>query len=131
MNDDPQWGRRAVVLVVDDDDMVRSTTRRLLERHGWRVLDAANGDDAISLFRAHADELAVMLSDVRMPIMDGVQLAALIRDVRPDFPIVFFSDDLDQADAVILSSIALVQKPFSTADLLRALQAAVAQRQPL
>ncbi len=120
------------VLLVDDDDMVRSTTRRLLERNGWRVLDASNGDDAIALFRTRADEVSVVLSDVRMPVMDGVQLAALVRDVRPNFPIVFFSgyDELDQHDAVVLSTITLVQKPFSTPDLLRALQMAIAQRRP-
>ena len=116
------------VLLVDDDAAVRSTTRRLLERHGWRVLEAGDGETALAQFMAHRDDIAIVLTDVRMPVMDGVQLALRIRRVAADFPIVFFSgyDELEQQSVEGISNVPLIAKPFGTNELLRVLAATLA-----
>ncbi len=116
------------VLLVDDDAAVRSTTRRLLERHGWRVLEAGDGETALAQFMAHRDDIAIVLTDVRMPVMDGVQLALRIRRVAADFPIVFFSgyDELEQQSVEGISNVPLIAKPFGMNELLRVLAATLA-----
>ncbi len=116
------------VLLVDDDVAVRTTTRRLLERHGWRVLEATDGAAALTLFQAHRDEVAIVLTDVRMPVMDGVQLALAVRRIVADFPVVFFSgyDELEQHAAEGIDRVPLIAKPFSTSELLRVLTATIA-----
>ncbi len=116
------------VLLVDDDAAVRSTTRRLLERHGWRVLEAGDGETALAQFMAHRDDIAIVLTDVRMPVMDGVQLALRIRRVAADFPIVFFSgyDELEQQSVEGIFNVPLIAKPFGTNELLRVLAATLA-----
>lgn len=116
------------VLVVDDDDAVRTTTCRLLRRHGWRVFEASSGETALTQFAAYRDAIAIVLTDLRMPLMDGMQLATRIRDIVADVPIVFMSgyDELDPSDGEELAGIALVAKPFGTANLLRVLATTLA-----
>jgi CheY-like chemotaxis protein len=115
------------VLLVDDESAVRTTTRRLLERNGWQVLEASNGEEALGLFAQHRDKLSLVLTDVRMPVVDGVELARRVRDEIPDFPIVFFSgyDELEQHDVAEVSNVPLLAKPFSSADLLNVLRQAI------
>lgn len=115
------------LLLVDDDDAVRRTTRRLLERHGWSVVEAANGEEALQHFHEQRDQLSVLLTDVRMPIMDGVQLARRVRQIDPGFPLVFFSgyDELDADDLTALSRVPVLAKPFAANELLTTLQRAL------
>jgi PAS domain S-box-containing protein len=116
-----------VVLLVDDEAAVRTTTRRLLERNGWRVIEASNGDEAFALFLSHREKLGVLLTDVRMPVVDGVELVRRIRHVAPDFPVLFFSgyDEIDQAAVADVANVPLIPKPFSVHDLLTGLRQAV------
>lgn len=113
------------ILLVDDEAAVRTTTRRLLERHGWRAIEASDGDEAFALFLTHRDRISVLLTDVRMPGVDGVELVRRVRRVAPEFPVLFFSgyDELDQADAADVSNVPLIAKPFSVHDLLNGLRA--------
>ena len=116
------------ILLVDDEAAVRSTTRRLLERSGWRVIEASNGEEAFSLFVEHRERLSVVLTDVRMPVMDGVELARRVRAEAPSFPVLLFSgyDGLEQQDVKAVSDVPLLAKPFSSADLFSALRLALA-----
>src|SRR3954464_3668536 len=68
-------GRRAV-LVVDDEEMVRHFMRRVLEEHGYQVLVAGNGEEALSIATTFAIDLVI--TDIRMPVMTGRQLGALL-----------------------------------------------------
>lgn len=113
-----------VVLLVDDEAAVRTTTRRLLERHGWRVLEAGNGEEAFALFLAHRDRIDVLLTDVRMPGIDGASLARRIRESAPGLPAVFISgyDEMEPEDVRGLADVPLVPKPFSLSQLLGVLR---------
>ncbi len=116
------------VLLVDDEAAVRTTTRRLLERNGWTVLEAANGEEGLALFHRHRSKLAIVLTDVRMPVIDGVTLARRIREEAPGFPVVFFSgyDELDQHDVAQVTNVPLLPKPFASAELFAVLRQALA-----
>jgi CheY-like chemotaxis protein len=81
------------VLVVDDEDLVRSVLKRGLERNGFDVWEASDGREAIDYYRAHNEEISVVLLDVRMPGMDGPQTLAVLHDLDPDVPVCFMSAD--------------------------------------
>ena len=86
------------VLVVDDEPQVRSLMELLLKRMGLQVLNAADGPQAIELFREHANEITFVLMDLTMPGMDGRAALVEIRKIRPDIKIVltsgYESDDI-------------------------------------
>jgi CheY-like chemotaxis protein len=79
------------VLLADDEPVVRRTTRRLLERAGFTVLEAGNGEEALRHIRAHAGPLALVVTDVVMPQMGGPALAAQLARERPGTPVLYVS----------------------------------------
>jgi len=122
-------GTTATVLLVDDDDLVRSTTRRLLQRLKYRVIDAQSGFDALQILRSGPERVDIVLTDIRMPGMDGVQFAREIRNTYSTvLPVVFFSgfDEIAPQQLAGLSTVPLVTKPFSAERLQSALTLALA-----
>ncbi len=107
----------ATLLLVDDDAAVRGVTAAQLQDAGYVVLEASCAEEALALLGA-TGEIAVVLSDVAMPDIDGVQLAAEIRKKRPDLPILFMTG---YADRDRLQGEAVVDKPFNLHVLLAAL----------
>jgi CheY-like chemotaxis protein len=81
-------GHGELVLVVDDEDSIRQITRSTLETFGYRVLTAADGTEALALFAQHRDQVAVVLTDMMMPFMDGVATIRALRRLRPDLKII-------------------------------------------
>ena len=79
------------VLIVEDDDAVRECTVELLSSIGYQVLPAANGEEALAVAARHRGEIALMISDVVMPRMNGVKLAAALAKSQPDIKVVFVS----------------------------------------
>ena len=118
------------ILLVDDDTAVRTTTRRLLERLDFAVLEAENGIEALEIFNAERPTLAVVLTDIRMPRMDGFRLAREVRTVDPTFPIVFISgfDTEKHTDREGLEDIAMLAKPFALNALSQMLRTTIAAR---
>lgn len=80
-----------LVLVVDDDAGIRQVIQRVLERYGYRVLLAKDAEEALSTFNAHKEQIALLVTDVVMPGMDGPELVQAIRDEAPLLPILFMS----------------------------------------
>jgi CheY-like chemotaxis protein len=87
----PSGSAGRLVLVIDDEELVLSTASRILRRSGYEVLKADNGRDGIELYRTHAQKIAVVLLDLTMPGMNGVQVSAAIRDIAPDAKIILAS----------------------------------------
>jgi len=79
------------VLVVDDDTMVRTLAARVLVLEGYRVLMAGNGEEALSIARASVGKLSLVVTDIRMPEMDGTELAAHLARLTPAPPVLFVS----------------------------------------
>jgi two-component system, cell cycle sensor histidine kinase and response regulator CckA len=111
------------ILVVEDEVALRAAIRRLLQDAGYGVLEAANGATALALLdQADAGAIALVLTDLRMPVMDGRQLAAALARRRPSLPIVFMSGFTAQLMDLRLVSphLAFLAKPFRNDDLLAA-----------
>jgi two-component system cell cycle sensor histidine kinase/response regulator CckA len=118
----------AALLLVDDDALVRRSTRRLLERAGWQVAEAANGHDALQRVTADRGAFDVVLSDVRMPGMDGLALRTRLAREAPTLPIVLYSAyDPTPADGLAPDAPLprVLPKPFTREELLAALDAAL------
>jgi two-component system, cell cycle sensor histidine kinase and response regulator CckA len=113
------------VLVVEDEDALRAAIRRLLQHEGYNVLEAPNGAAALQLLDGPAAEsVGLVLTDLRMPVMDGRQLAAALARRRPSLPIVFMSGFTAQLMDLRLVSphLAFLAKPFRNDDLLAAVR---------
>ncbi len=119
---DPPRGRGELVLVVDDEDLVRSSLTRTLVRHGYRAVSAANGRDALEVFADRGREIAIVLTDMMMPVMGGAALAATLRSQARALPIVGMTGLSDRRDdAAGLNLTATLRKPFERDDLLAVL----------
>jgi signal transduction histidine kinase len=113
-------GGTETVLLVEDDDLVRKAARRILETDGYRVLEAGNGPEALSLADQFKGEIDLLLTDVVMPRMNGRDLATALRASRPKVKVLYVSG---YAGGLIDSDDpgerrAHLRKPFSPAALL-------------
>ncbi len=114
-------GSDELILVIDDEDPIRAMTRQSLERHGYRVEDAANGEVALREFRAHPDRYRLLLVDMDMPVMSGPDVIRAVRAVRPDLPILGCSGHAKPEvieDAARSGMDDFLPKPYSTEQLL-------------
>lgn len=99
--------RHAKVLVVDDEPLVRKLTRRILEDAGHRVYEAADGLEAVSTFNRDGP-FDLVVSDIRMPTMDGKELSTLLRRLTPPVPIILMSAYDDE----VIPGRRIIPKPF-------------------
>jgi two-component system, cell cycle sensor histidine kinase and response regulator CckA len=109
------------VLVVEDEDEVRSMILRTLQADGFRVLEAQNGATALRVLAELGDgRVELVLTDLRMPVMDGRELAAALARLRPSLPIVFMSGFTAQLMdlRLICPGLTVLAKPFRNEDLL-------------
>jgi CheY-like chemotaxis protein len=112
----PVRGGAEKVLLVEDEALVRQLTHEILRRNGYRVLEAADGVEALAVVRDHADRIDLMLTDVVMPRMSGHELVELARPVRPDMRILYVSGYSEEAIArqgQLTEGIQLLSKPFT------------------
>lgn len=79
------------VFIVEDEEAVRHLARRVLVAHGFRVLEASNGEEALQVWKQHSKEVDVLVTDVVMPKMGGQALVDRLRSERPDLAVVFCS----------------------------------------
>ena len=110
------------VLLVEDQDEVRGVVRTMLERHGYRVLAAADAAEAVMWCERHGGEIDLLLTDVVMPGVSGPQLAERIGNLRPELKVLFMSgytDDTIVHHGVLEEGVEFLQKPF-TGDALAA-----------
>jgi two-component system, cell cycle sensor histidine kinase and response regulator CckA len=114
------------VLIVDDDETVRITTAMILGDLGYSALESGTGEGALELLREHPD-VALLLTDVLMPGMNGAELARQARAMRPGLPIVFFSGNSDSvAGGPLLQPV--LRKPFRASELVARIEAALGAR---
>jgi CheY-like chemotaxis protein len=79
----PPTGNGELVLIVDDEEAIRRVAQRLLERAGYQVVTASDGADAVAVYASRHAEIAVVLTDMAMPVMDGPALVAALRAINP------------------------------------------------
>ena len=116
------------ILLVEDEAAVRGVARRILERAGYTVLEARHGADALLVWREHAGAVDLLLTDVRMPEMGGLELVAALRAERPTLPVVVMSGYSDVGAPG--NTEWFLEKPFSREALLRCVRKALDGERP-
>ena len=119
------------VLLVEDEDGVRALTREVLRRHGYVVLEARHGLEALRLAERHQDPIQLMVTDVVMPHMGGRDLADRFAEVRPNMKVLFMSGYTDHAvvHRDLTHGSAFLQKPFTPENLARAVRRLLDERE--
>jgi two-component system cell cycle sensor histidine kinase/response regulator CckA len=112
---------RGTILVVEDESTILHLVKRMLEKNGYRVLQATASAEAIDLVRAHPRGVDLLLTDVVMPEMNGRELANRIRQLNPAIRCLYMSGytgDFIDAHGLLEQSVHFIRKPFSRQDLL-------------
>jgi two-component system cell cycle sensor histidine kinase/response regulator CckA len=120
---------RLRALVVDDNDIVRSVTVAMLERQGFDVIDADGPWEALELARGLDEPVDLLLTDVVMPQMNGLELADVLAERWPGLSVIYTSGHADVSiigPGAGLAGAVFVPKPFSLEDLARATRDAAA-----
>jgi two-component system cell cycle sensor histidine kinase/response regulator CckA len=118
----PQSMESKTILVVDDEDKMRKILRLGLTGQGLTVLEAAGGDEALRVCKDHQGPIHLLLVDVVMPGMSGVELAPLIMALRPDIKVILMSgyrDDHILLNAALNPNAPFFHKPFTLEDLVK------------
>ena len=107
-----------VVLLADDEDGVRRVARRVLEMHGYRVIEASDGEHAVELARANPT-IGLLLTDVTMPGMRGPTVAAAVHAILPGLPVLYMSGHAEELarDGLTDASVPFLAKPFTPSRL--------------
>ena len=113
------------VLVVDDEPLLRMHAAELIEDAGFSVIEAANADEAIAILAARSD-IHIVFTDINMPgAMDGLKLAAAVRDRWPPVDIIIASGQVTPADHQIPTRGRFFSKPYDGESLVQALRSFV------
>jgi PAS domain S-box-containing protein len=122
---------KGTILVVDDEDVVRKTARICLEKHGYRVLIASTGREAVERYREARGEISLVLLDLTMPVMGGEEALRQLRQEGATIPVIL-SSGYTEAEACrrfAADNLAgFVQKPYTSAQLVEKLETALKAR---
>jgi len=121
------WGT-GTVLLVEDEPMVRTVAERALTRHGYKVLTANNGEDALEIL-GQGESVDLLVSDVVMPLMDGPTMVREARKSFPEMPILFMSGYAEEQlrKSIDIDNVAFLPKPFSVQELAEAVRQVLAE----
>lgn len=123
-------GAGELILVVDDEESVRRVTQRTLERYGYRTLIAEDGPEAIALFAQRRTEISLILTDMMMPLMDGVATIQALLYIEPEARIIAASGLAREGQfeaALAAGARAFLAKPYTAAAMLQAVAEALAK----
>ncbi|CEF48995.1 unnamed protein product [uncultured bacterium] len=118
-------GNGECILVVDDEESLRQITQQTLETFGYRVLVASDGAEGVAMYAVHKKEIAVVLTDMMMPVMDGIATIQVLSRINPDVRVIAASG-LDSngrvAQAVIAGVKQFLPKPYTAEKMLKTLR---------
>jgi CheY-like chemotaxis protein len=130
MPDATQRAAGKTVLVVDDHDATRQTIARMLEAGGFTVRQASSASEALQRLATERDEIDLVLSDVTMPGMSGIDLSYQIRERYPTVPVAIVSGDVSELERSIIgrADVPFIKKPFHAESLYSAVREAMRQQ---
>ncbi|ATX81083.1 PAS domain S-box-containing protein [Mariprofundus ferrinatatus] len=117
-----------LILLVDDEKNILETSKEVLESIGYRVLVASDGSEAVDVFKANKDEVSIVVTDIMMPKLGGVEAVGLMKKIRPEIKVVFTTGynkeeerlgDIHSSDAIVL------YKPYDVDELGRTIRRAL------
>jgi two-component system cell cycle sensor histidine kinase/response regulator CckA len=124
---------RSKVLVVDDAELVRTMCRKALERHGFEVLVAGGGSEAVALYRRLHSSLDAVVLDMMMPDMDGLEVNQALREIDASVPVLFISGNsaTDMRERLAnVECVGFLSKPFGPSELAQRVEQAIATQRP-
>lgn len=113
------------ILIVDDEPTLIQLLSDILSMSGYEAVTAQNGVDALKIYLENPDSIRLVISDIGMPEMDGIQLFQHLRDVRPDLPVILATGYMGESTSTNLlkEGIAdIIFKPYSVADILKTIR---------
>ena len=122
------------ILVVDDEAAVRQLACRILEDHGYHTLQAGDGSEAVELLARAAESVAMVLTDIRMPTVSGLELERMIGARWPSIPVLLMSGETTQewiTQVVRDRALHMLRKPFTVEILLEAVREILEHRDEL
>lgn len=124
--------RGQTVLIADDEEPVRRVASRLLARNGYDVLEAADGAEALRMLAAGKGNIDLLVSDIIMPEMGGLELARRVSSEFPTLPVLLISgySDSQELGQSIPPDLDLLQKPFSGTELTAAVARCLSRGKP-
>ncbi|MBI1895745.1 MAG: response regulator [Acidobacteria bacterium] len=118
------------ILVVDDEPLVRLIVKRVLAEHGYNVIEAAGGEEALRICRERGDGIDLLLTDLKMPGIGGMELARQVRAILPSIPVMYMSGFADEAICIaggLENRHQFLEKPFNKTTLLGKIYAILSQ----
>lgn len=126
----PETTSRKLVLLVDDEAVMQDLGRQLLEEHGYSVMVAADGVEAIDVYRKHGKDIDLVILDILMPRLDGGQTYLELKNINSDVK-AFFCTGYTPRDVIgsLLEqeSLHALQKPFHPTEFVRLVQEVIAE----
>jgi CheY-like chemotaxis protein len=121
----PAAGGKETLLLVEDETPVRESVRRLLEWHGYTVIEARNGADALQIYAGDEQQIDLVLTDLIMPGIGGHELVERLRARDPELRVLFMSGYADKAmmsNGAVRRGTAYLEKPFTVELLMQRLR---------
>lgn len=108
------------ILLVEDESVVRNLTAKMLEQQGYKVIQAKEGLSALSIFKQNKDNIDLIITDVIMPYLNGVDLVEKVKSERPGMKVLFISGHVDpilKRETLISEGYHFLQKPYTMQSL--------------
>lgn len=124
--EEPVQGGSETILLAEDVEQVRLLGQRILEKAGYRVIPAADGEEALALYRQHSADVGLLLLDVIMPKMGGRSVLERVKEMTPEVKCLFvsgYSEEAIQSNFLAETGLKLLPKPYSSHELLRTIRA--------
>src|ERR1035441_9212064 len=112
-----------VILCAEDDEQIRSLLVKFLKADGFTVLTAGDGQSALEIARSHPGHIDLLLSDVAMPRMNGLELYRTVAVERSATKVLLMSGDLDWREQVSMLGLPFLQKPFTATAVRKSIEA--------
>src|SRR2546422_910836 len=124
----PPASSKLVILLAEDEPLVRNVVRTVLTDAGYQVLDAADGEQALELSRQYSGSIHMLLTDIKMPRMNGLELSNRITKERPGIKVLMMSGKLSGELLVVGKTVDFLRKPFLSKTLRAKLNAMLSSK---
>lgn len=118
----PRISEKGIILIIDDEKAVRTVARKMLESYDLKTLEASDGRAGLEIYTEQQDNIALVLLDLMMPVMDGVEIYREIRKISTEQAILFssgYNENVSVSEIKDDTYTGFIQKPYRKAQLMR------------